>query len=79
MEQAIFYPFMVLPTPTAVPQIHFHTVLTGTTLPVSESVKIPRTSNFAPLGTLPTTSNVPYEDKLNETAMYWLKLLLQKL
>ena len=57
-EQARLYSFMVLPTPTSVPQMQLHPTVTGTKPPVVESTRIPRTSDVFTPGILPVISDV---------------------
>ena len=50
----------------------------GTTSPVAESTRVPRTSNLAPSGTLPLTGNIYSENKHNRTATYLAKTTIQE-
>ena len=47
LEQARLFPFLILPTPTSVPQIQFHSTMTMTTPPVAASTRVPITSDFS--------------------------------
>ena len=65
VKHARLQPFMTLPTPTSVPYMQFQIPPTGTTPPVAEYKRVPRTSELQAPGTVPVTGNVSSQECLN--------------